>query len=90
MFQQIWREILVFRGINCFHCKNENAVNKLTPKELVFTGYNAYNVEKLDIRVCEICYEEVKQTVLETEQGAAQWDEDRKLERSRGKDITIN
>ncbi|MFY0519362.1 hypothetical protein ACOMCU_16265 [Lysinibacillus sp. UGB7] len=72
------QEILVYFGINCNQCKKEKSVHKLSPKELVYMGFNAYNVKKLEIKVCEKCYEEVKQTMINTEQGAAQWEVERK------------
>lgn len=78
-------ELLVYFGINCYQCKKEKSVHKLTPKELIYTGFNAYNVKKLEIQVCGKCYEEVKQTVSKTEQGAAQWQE--KIERERKRNI---
>ncbi|TBV85486.1 hypothetical protein [Lysinibacillus sp. OL1] len=69
------QELLVYFGINCYQCKKEKSVHKLTPKELIYMGFNAYNVKNLEIQVCEKCYEEVIQIVSKTEQGATQWQE---------------
>jgi hypothetical protein len=49
--------------------------------ELSYIGYNAYNVSKLDISVCEFCYEEVQQKVDKVEHFAALWVRQRNAER---------
>lgn len=45
----LWQEILVYFGINCYQYKKKS-VHKLTPKELVFMGFNAYNEKNWRLR----------------------------------------